>query len=590
MRLPPLHKVLAEIERRKRLTEGQREEEQRLAVQPMIDERRELYEESLYEFLKAAWPYFDSSPWQDGWCIEAIAEHLQAVVDGQIRRLIINIPPRCCKSSLLAVAFPAWCWAQPSRSVTSGAGVRFLYASYAARLSLRDSLKCLRLLGSSWYQQLWGSRFGLLQEAAVRLVNDVGGERLVTSIPQGAATGEGADIFCIDDPNSANAADSEATIQATNDWWDQTASTRLNDPKRGAFIIQQQRLAEEDLTGHALEKNIGEWTHICLPMHYERERSFVTVLGRDENEEPITWTDPRQTEGELLWPARFGHEEVEILERTLGPWAAAGQLEQRPEPKGGGVIKRDWWNLWSADAFPPMSYVLASLDTAFTEKTENDPSAMTVWGVFTHNTQDQPSRRLDRAGAVIDLATYAEETPRVMLMTAWREWLELHDLVEKVVETCRLLKVDHILIEAKASGISVAQEIRRLYKHESFGVQLVDPKSMDKLARLHSVVPMFAPEYRKAQGKPVLDLGGKPIIARPGIVWAPERAWSDMVITEVGLFPKGKRKDLTDTTSQALRWLRDTGMLQLAPERLAEVEESRKFENVKRPAPLYPTA
>ena len=123
------------------------------------------------------------------------------------------------------------------------------------------------------------------------------------------------------------------------------------------------------------------------------------------------------------------------------------------------MIKRDWWNTWTAEAYPPMSFVLASLDTAFTEKTENDPSAMTIWGVFRHNTQDQPTRRTERGGAIIDAATYAEETARVMLMTAWREWLEFHDLVEKVVKTCREMKVDHLLIEAKASGISVAQEI-----------------------------------------------------------------------------------------------------------------------------------
>jgi hypothetical protein len=233
-----LHKVLAEIERRRRLTEQQREEERRLAVQPQLDERRALYEDSLYEFLKGAWANFDPSPWQDGWCIEAIAEHLQAVVDGQIKRLLINVPPRTGKSSVLAVAFPAWCWAQPERSMTSGAGVRFMYASYAERLSRRDSIRCARLIKSPWYQQLWGSRYELLNDNAARLVNDIGGERLITSIPHGGATGEGADVFCIDDANAANEASSEITIEQTNDWWDQTASTRLNDLKEGAFINQ----------------------------------------------------------------------------------------------------------------------------------------------------------------------------------------------------------------------------------------------------------------------------------------------------------------------------------------------------------------
>lgn len=930
--------MLAEIERQRRLTEQQREEEQRLAIQPQVDERRALYEDSLYEFLKAAWPYFDPSHWQDGWCIEALAEHLQAVVDGQITRLIVNIPPRtgkqladdtpvlttagwkthgdlhvgdcvfhpsgkpvrvmavsdktpsdvrveffdgsviycheahewrlfnrmsriwetvearrflepkrgrwgvtsgrikralsgsralhqlpqvdalqmpeadldmhpyvlgawlgdgsagkCCithaksdqayidkivslgypvstvsvhkttgvhtsnfagaggrnnpprmtrelrslgvfkdkhipetyllaaaeqrlellaglidtdgcmdkngrahistvqrrladgiadlvrtfgwrvsltevkpvfkpgrtiqakrscwvvgfqvdrplpvalarkqpkrfaprraiglksithdprgkvgrciqvdapdglylvgkhltpthNSSLLSVAFPAWCWAQSERSVTSGAGVRFLFASYAERLSRRDSLRCARLMNSAWYQQLWGERFSLVQDSAIRLVNDVGGERLITSIPQGGATGEGADVFILDDANATNQM-GEATIESTNEWWDQTASTRLNDIKRGAFINVQQRTGEEDLTGHILERSVGEWTHLCLPMRFETDRSFVTVLGRDSDGELITWEDPRTFEGELLWEARFGEAEVASLERTLGPWAAAGQLQQRPEPKGGGVIKRDWWNLWETKGpdgkpqdFPPFDYIVSSVDTAFTTKTENDYSAMTVWGVFTINPQTTATRTLDRSGAVIDSATYAAETPRVMLMYAWQERLELHDLVAKVAKTNRDMKVDMCLVEAKASGLSVGQELRRLHSHEAWGVMLKDPKSMDKLARLHSVAPLFAPEMKR-------NARGEEVIARPGIVYAPDRAWADLVMTQVGMFPKGKFDDLVDTVSQALRHLRDIGLLQLAPERIAEVEESRQFDNVKRLDPLYP--
>ncbi len=155
--------------------------------------------------------------------------------------------------------------------------------------------------------------------------------------------------------------------------WDSALSTRLNDPKTGAFVVIQQRLSEEDLTGHILEKDSEGWTHLCLPMRYEPERSFVTSIG---------WEDPRKEAGDLLWPERFGEAEVKTLERQLGPYAAAGQLQQRPEPKGGGVIKREWWQLWDAATYPPMDYVIASLDTAYTTKTENDFSALSIWGVF----------------------------------------------------------------------------------------------------------------------------------------------------------------------------------------------------------------
>ena len=515
-------------------------------------------EESLYEFLRQAWKYIDPSVWRDGWPIEAVAEHLQAVVDGQIRRLIINIPPRMGKSSITSVALPAWTWTQTRLSPTSGPHVAFLHASYANQLSLRDSVKCRRLIESSWYQKMFGHRFKLTgdQNTKSRFSNDKGGERLITSIGA-AVTGEGGSIIVVDDPNAANEAFSEATIEATKDWWDGTMSTRLNDPKTGAYIIIQQRLAEDDLTGHILSKESDQWTHLCLPMRYEPERSYIT---------PIGWKDPRVVPNELMWPERFGEDEVKALERSLGPFASAGQLQQRPEPAGGGVIKRDWWQLWPDSTFPPMDFIIACLDTAYTMKTENDPSAMTVWGVFSSDTVAQNSRVLGADGRPMYVdRTYADGAPKVMLMHAWSERLPFHELLGKVADTCRLLKVDKLLVENKAAGISVSQELRRVYNNEKYAIQLSDPKSMDKLSRLYAVQHIFA----------------------DGTVYAPDRAWADMVITQVGQFPKGKHDDLVDTCSMGLKHLRELGLLSRAPERAAEIE-SKKIYPRGQDTPLYP--
>ena len=153
-------------------------------------------EDSLYTFLQYAWRHIDPSPFVPGWPLEAICEHLQAVCDGDIRRLIINLPPRMGKSSILSVAYPAWTWAQSDRGPTSGPGVQFLHASYANQLSLRDSVKCRRLIESAWYQKLWGERFNLNsdQNTKSRFSNDKGGERLITSIGA-AVTGEGGNII-----------------------------------------------------------------------------------------------------------------------------------------------------------------------------------------------------------------------------------------------------------------------------------------------------------------------------------------------------------------------------------------------------------
>lgn len=515
-------------------------------------------EESLYLFLTNAWKYIDASPWRDGWPIEAVAEHLQAVVDGDIKRLIINIPPRHGKSTITSVAFPAWTWAQQHRSPTSGPGVQFLMASYANQLVLRDSVKCRRLIESPWYQGLWGDRFQLNsdQNTKSRFSNDQGGERLITSVGA-AVTGEGGSIIVCDDPNSASEAFSEASIEATKEWWDGTMSTRLNDMKTGAYIIIQQRLAEDDLTGHVLEKEADGWTHLCLPMRYEADRSFVTSIG---------WEDPRQNEGDLLWPDRFGEEEVAKLEKSLGPFMAAGQLQQRPEPAGGGVIKREWWQLWEERSFPPMDYIVASLDTAYTTKTNNDYSALTVWGVFTTDATSVANRILDAEGRPIYYdRTYSEFAPKLMLMHAWQERLEFHDLVEKVAKTCKALKVDKLLVENKAAGISVSQELRRLYGYEGFAVQLSDPKSMDKLARLYSVQHLFAEK----------------------MIFAPDKQWAEEVITQVGQFPKGKHDDLVDTVSMSIRHLRDIGLLSRSAERIHELDRQKVYPG-KQDVPLYP--
>jgi phage terminase large subunit-like protein len=563
-----------------------------LTRQQLALERYDL-EEDLYAFTRAAWTQIDPAPFRDGWPIQAVCEHLEAVVDGDITRLIINIPPRSGKSTLCSVCFPAWTWAQSTDTATSGPGAQFVYASYAEKLALRFSLRNRRLIQSQWYKDRWGDRFSLLSDenTSHRFVNDKAGERLVTSI-SGTATGFGGNIFVIDDANAANEAFSEAAIQEVIDWWDQTASTRLNDLDAGAFVIIQQRLAENDLTGHVLEQSIGDWQLLMLPMHYDPDRIVTTSIG---------WKDPRTQEGELLWPERFPDHAVKQLEQTLGPFGAAGQLEQSPKPKGGGVIKYAWWNAWEREAYPPMDFILASLDTAYTEKTENDYSAITVWGVFTYDTIAVPGRIIGADGRPMYLGArnYAEESPRVMLMHAWQARLPLHELVVKVADSCRRMKVDLLMIENKASGISVSQELQRLYGHETWGVELNDPKSVDKLSRLHSVVPLFAPalhEKRDAAGRVLRDQQGDPILVtgRDGIVYAPSapnmptfRAWAEECIRQVESFPHGAHDDYVDTVSQALRCLRDRGLLTLPAERLADLDMAKHL--ISEPAPLYPT-
>jgi len=250
----------------------------------------------------------------------------------------------------------------------------------------------------------------------------------------------------------------------------------------------------------------------------------------------------------------------------MGPWTFAGQIQQRPEPKGGGILKSDWWLLWERDTFPPMDFVLATLDTAYTTKQQNDPSAIIVWGIFSGDTVAHANRILDTEGRPMYIdRSYSEGAPKLMAMFSWTARLELHELVAKVADTCKMLKVDKLLIENKSSGISVAQEIRRLYSDEKFSVQLFDPKSQDKMARLYSVQHLFA----------------------EGLVFAPDTEWARAIIKQCGQFPKSKNDDLVDCVSMGLRTLREMGLLTRGVERLAEIESQKAYPGGG-PQPLYP--
>jgi predicted phage terminase large subunit-like protein len=550
-------------------------------------------EKNLYSFVQSAWPWVDPSPFVGGWHIEALCQHLEAITYGRLRDTIFNIPPRTSKSSIVSVCWPAWIWAQPydKRYRLAGPQVQILSSSYAQNLSRRDAVKARRLIQSPWYQKNWGKRFRLTgdQNEKLRYENDRGGYRLATSV-DGQNTGEGGDIIIIDDPNSAKEL-SEQVLTTTNEWWDEVMSSRLNDPTTGAYVIMMQRLHMLDLTGHRLrqmEESIAAGendnvTHVCLPMRFEADRRCTTVLG---------WSDPRTKEGELLCPARLPEHAVRVLERKMGPTIAAGQLQQRPEPKGGNIIKEAYWQLWNKQAailngveyeprlkFPFFSRKIASLDTSYTEDEENDYSALTVWGTWHGRSRDEDfmtGTRLDRGGRRLDAddeftrgggwGDQRAGIDQVMLTYAWRERCELNRLVRAVGTLCARLKVDLLLIEDKAAGHSVAQELRRLFTvGRTWGIRLFNPRKYgDKVNRGWAVQPFFA----------------------EGMVWAPNTKWAQEVIDECKVVPRGDHDDYYDTVTQAILYLRKTGLI-IRDEERQEVEETdRKYRpNVQ---PLYP--
>jgi predicted phage terminase large subunit-like protein len=468
----------------------------------------ELASRRLYDFVKMAWAVLEPGTiFVPGWHIGAICEHLEAITSGQIRNLLITVPPRHMKSLAVSVFWPAWEWIRhPER--------RWMFASYAETLSIRDSVQCRRLIQSPWYQSHWSDRFVLTtdQNEKRRFDNDRGGHRLASSV-NGSNTGEGGDRIVIDDPHNVKEAESVLQRQEVIKWHGQVMSTRLNDPKTGARVMVMQRVHERDLAGHVLEQ--GGYEHLCLPAEYEGNKRS-TVIG---------WSDPREQNGELLWPERFGPEEIRELKRSLGSYGAAGQLQQRPSPAEGGCIQRHWWRYWQpiGPALPPVAVrhpdgttrqilpvtlpepfdeMFQSWDCAFKELKSSDYVVGQVWG---------------RRGAdkyLVDQVRKQMDCPRTIqaIRALSATWPRAH----------------RKLIEDKANGSAVIQMLR----HEIGGLIAVEPAG-GKIVRANAASPQI----------------------ESGNVYLPHpmrASWVEDFIEECAAFPQGRYDDQVDAMSQAL--------------------------------------
>lgn len=471
-----------------------------------------------------------SRPFVDGWHIGAVCEHLEAVSLGQIRYLVINVPPRTTKSWTVSVFWPVWDWiASPTR--------QWLFTSYTQLLSTRDSLRARRLIKTSWYQARWGDRFSLLEDSdtKLRFDNDKGGYRIASSV-DGTNTGEGGDIVVADDPNSARDT-SEIMLETVGEWWFHVMASRLNDFRTGARVIIQQRVHESDLTGRVLADEETGAVHLMLPMEFEPERRCVTFFGGKR------WEDPRKKAGEILCPDRFPEPELKKLKRELGSeYAIAGQLQQRPAPSEGGIIKKGWFRIWQGVQPPPIDFVLQSWDTAMSERKATSYSACTTWGVF----KDEHQRP-----CVILLSQYRDrlEYPDLRRM-AQRLALDYLDdnialtLEQRGIKKSGARKPDIILVEAKNNGISLIQDLSRagLYPHR------FDPdKFGDKLQRVRLITHYI----------------------EQGCVWLPGKGpdfkkpkdYADFFREQCGSFPNAASRDLVDTMTQALLRLSRSGWI-----------------------------
>lgn len=456
-----------------------------------------LIKQSLKDFVKEFWPIVEpGTPYVHGWHIDAICEHLEACYRREIRNIIINMPPRCMKSLLISVFYPVWVWIQNPAE-------RFIFSSYAQSLSVRDSIKCRRLIESPLFQLLFGDLFKLSgdQNTKLRFDNDKTGYRLATSI-DGATTGEGGDQIIVDDAQSASEAGSEAVVLSTTEYFDGTLSTRGNNPKTVVFIVVMQRLAENDLTGHLLEK--GGFEHLVLPMEFDPEKRCRTSIG---------WQDPRTIEGELLWPERFDEAYLTTMRQKLGSYHYSGQMNQAPSPKGGGMFKREWFEI--VKAVPAIGKRVRYWDRAGTVKKKgNSPD----WTVGLKMCKDR-----DGVHYIEHVSRFQESSLKVQT--------SIENFAKQDGYPCKI----YLEQEPGASGkAEVETIIRKLGGFAAYA----DPKQVDKITRAS---PLSAQ-------------------AEAGNVKLLEGDWNQDFLDELSKFPLGKHDDQVDAASGAYYALNSPGV------------------------------
>ena len=510
--------------------------DQHSATQMWTWAQAEEMKRDLKRFVAEAWHVVEpGKEFKSGWHIDAICEHLTYVSLGDIDDLVINIPPRHSKSTIVAVMWPAWEW-------TWNPSVQWLFATYASSLTIRDSVKCRRLIQSPWYQEHFGDAYQLSSDLNQkgRFDNDFYGYRLATSVG-GTATGEGGDRIVVDDAHNMKEINSDTIRAGVIDWWRDTMSTRGNDMKKLGRVIIAQRGHHQDLPGHVL--STGGWVHLNLPGYYVPNTRCTTKAKKDSTRiiparddgiftfgdhieplcnEDVIFVDPRKVENDLLQEDRFGPNEMAKLSMELTERGFESQIQQNPSAKGGNIMKEHHWREWVEPELPSLQMIIQSYDTAFEEDEEHDFSARTTWGVFEYEERLNPKLPWT--------AQYKGQTRLCLIMLErMNKRMEFPELRDNAMQAAELWKPDKVLIEKKASGHSLAQEMRRA------NLPVARIKVTDsKFVRAHAAS----------------------LVLERGCIFYVKRNWAQEVITQCGNFPADDHDDMVDTCTMAMLWLR----------------------------------
>jgi predicted phage terminase large subunit-like protein len=460
--------------------------------------QKEKAQDRFLEFVGVMWENFIH-----GRHHEIMAEAFERVARGELKRLIINMPPRHTKSEFASYLLPAWFLGRfPTKKV--------IQTSHTAELATDFGRKVRNLVDSEAYKSIFPNvALQSDSKAAGRWNTSHGGTYFAIGVG-GAVTGKGADLLIIDDPHS----EQEAILAEVNpeiydkvhEWYSSGPRQRLQ--PGGSIVVVMTRWSKRDLTAQVVKSSVQrggeEWEVIELP----------AILPS----------------GNPLWPEFWSLAELTALKEELPVHKWMAQYMQAPTGAEGALIKREWWREWEHDKPPKCDYIIQSWDTAFNKGTRNDYSACITLGIF--HPEDEPH-------------------PQIILLDAFKERMEFPELKAKALELYKEYEPDCCIIEAKAAGTPLLQELR------SIGIPLQDytpVRGNDKITRVNAVADLFA----------------------SGMVWAPQTRWAEEVIEEFASFPQGEHDDLVDSMTQALLRFRQGGLIRLESDYNDEPQEFRR--------------
>jgi predicted phage terminase large subunit-like protein len=434
------------------------------------------------KFVQNVWPDFILGNHH-----KVYAKKLQDIASGKIKRLIINMPPRHTKSEFASIYFPAYMLGLNSK-------LKIIQATHTTELATGFGRKCKALVDSPGYKTIFeDTKVSPDSKAAGRWATTDGGEYFAAGV--GAAiTGRGADLLIIDDPHSEQDALSPTAMENCYEWY--TSGPRQRLQPGGRIVVVMTRWSTKDLTAEVLKKqteaNSDQWEVVEFPAIFD--------------------------DGKVLWPNFWSEDELLKVKSSLPVAKWNAQWLQKPTSAEGAIIKREWWKMWEEDEPPTCEYVLQSYDTAFLKSETADYSAISTWGVFYKNEDSGPS---------------------LILLDCKKGRWEFPDLKRIAMESFSEHNPDVVLIEAKASGLPLTQELRNM------GIPVINftpggrRSGQDKVSRVHACAPMF----------------------ESGLVWRPDFQWAEEMVEECASFPFGDNDDLVDSMSQAILRFREGGFI-----------------------------